>query len=75
MTLHRCQVVVLGESRFNPSTLLLIAAKLVDVIVTPLAQQTRDTAFPLAEDPDTVVEKPPIFRQIWGYCDIFVARP
>jgi hypothetical protein len=54
MTFHKCQVVALDGSRFNPSTRMLIAVKLVDVMVIPLAQSTRDTAFPLLKkDPAT----------------------
>jgi hypothetical protein len=75
MTLHICQVVVLDDSRFNPSIRLLIAVKLADVIVTPFAQLARDTAFPLTEGPATVVGKMPIFGPICGHCDIFVALP
>jgi hypothetical protein len=40
-TVHRCQVVALAWSRFNPSIRLLIAVKLMDLIVTPLAQSPR----------------------------------
>jgi len=54
---------------------MLIAVKLVDVMVIPLAQSTRDTAFPLKEDPATVVNKVPIFSLISDRCDIFVACP
>jgi hypothetical protein len=76
MTFHKCQVVALDGSRFNPSTRMLIAVKLVDVMVIPLAQSTRDTAFPLLkEDPATVVNKVPIFSLISDGCDIFVACP
>jgi hypothetical protein len=75
MTFHKCQVVTLDGSRFNPSTRMLIAVKLVDVMVIPLAQSTRDTAFPLKEDPATVVNKVPIFSLISDRCDIFVACP
>ena len=72
MTLHRCQAVALDSSRLNPSIRLLIAVKLMDVIVTPLAQ-CRDTAFPLEEGSATVVNKLPIFRLICDHCDIFTA--
>src|SRR6516165_1729824 len=72
MTLHRCQAVALDSSRPNPSIRLLIAVKLMDVIVTPLAQ-CRDTAFPLEEGSATVVNKLPIFRLICDHCDIFAA--
>jgi hypothetical protein len=75
MTFVKCQVVALDGSRFNPSTRMLIAVKLVDVMVIPLAQSTRDTAFPLKEDPATVVNKVPIFSLISDRCDIFVAYP
>ena len=54
---------------------MLIAVKLVDVMVIPLAQSTRDTAFPLKEDPATVVNKVPSFSLISDRCDIFVACP
>ena len=37
MTLHRCQVVALDWSRFK-SIRLLIAVKVMEVIVAPLAQ-------------------------------------
>ena len=71
-TLHRCQAVALDSSRLNPSIRLLIAVKLMDVILTPLAQ-CRDTAFPLEEGSATVVNKLPIFRLICDHCDIFAA--
>jgi hypothetical protein len=45
MTLQRCQAVALDDSRSNPSIRLLIAVKLADVIVTPLAQFDRDMRF------------------------------
>ena len=70
MTLHRCQAVALDSSRLNPSIRLLIAVKLMDVIVTPLAQ-CRDTAFPLEEGSATVVNKLPSFSLICDHCDIF----
>ena len=40
-TVHRCQVVALAWSRFNPSIRLLIAVKLMDLIVTPMVQSPR----------------------------------
>jgi hypothetical protein len=73
MTFVKYQVVALDGNRFNPSTRMLIAVKLVDVMVIPLAQSTPDTAFPLKEDPATVVNKVPIFSLISDRCDIFVA--
>ena len=45
MTVHRCQVVALDGCRFNPNFEILIAVKLMDVIVTPFAQSTRDIGF------------------------------
>ena len=72
MTLHRCQAVALDSSRLNPSIRLLIAVKLMDVILTPLAQ-CRDTAFPLEEGSATVVNKLPFFSLICDHCDIFAA--
>ena len=75
MTFHKCQVVAPDGSRFNPGTRMLIAVKLVDVMMIPVAQSTRDTAFPLKEDPATVVNKVPIFSLISDRCDIFVACP
>ena len=75
MTFVKYQVVALDGSRFNPSSRMLIAVKLVDVMVIPLAQSTPDTAFPLKEDPATVVNKVPIFSLISDRCDIFVACP
>jgi hypothetical protein len=45
MTVHRCQVVALDGCRLNPNIEILIAVKLMDVIVTPFAQSTRDTGF------------------------------
>jgi hypothetical protein len=45
MTVHRCQVIALDGCRFNPNVQILIAVKLMDVIVTPFAQSTRDTGF------------------------------
>jgi hypothetical protein len=44
MTVHRCQVALDG-CRFNPNFEILIAVKLMDVIVTPFAQSTRDIGF------------------------------
>ena len=75
MTFVKYQVVALDGNRFNPSTRMLIAVKLVDVMVIPLAQSTRDTAFPLKEDTATVFNKVPIFSLISDRCDIFVACP
>ena len=72
MTLHRCQAVALDSSRLNPSIRLLIAMKLMDVIVTPLAQ-CRDTAFPIEEGSATAVNKLPFFSLICDHCDIFAA--
>jgi len=72
MTLHRCQAVALDLSRLNPNIRLLIAVKLMDVILTPLAQ-CRDTAFPLEEGSATVVNKLPFFSLICDHCDIFAA--
>jgi len=45
MTLQRCQAVALDDSRSNPSIRLLIAVKLPDFIVTPLAQSTATSIF------------------------------
>jgi hypothetical protein len=73
MTFHICQVVALDGSRVNPSTRMLFAVKLLDLMVIPLAQSTRDTAFPLNENPATVVNKMSIFSLISDRCDIFVA--
>ena len=67
MTLQRCQFAALDERWFNPSM------KLMDVIVTPLAQSTRDTGFPLEEDAATVLNKVPTSSPICYHCDIFVA--
>jgi hypothetical protein len=73
MTLQRCQFVALDERWFNPSIRMLSAMKLMDVIVTPLAQSTRDTGFPLEEGAATVVNKMPTSSPIGDHCDIFAA--
>ena len=52
---------------------MLIVVKLVDVMMIPLAQSTRDTAFPLKDDSARVVNKVSIFSLISDRCDIFVA--
>ena len=41
MTRRRCQVVGLAVRRFNPSLRMLMAVKLIDVMVPPLAQAAR----------------------------------
>ena len=73
MTLQRCQSVALDERWFNPSIRVLTAMKLMDVIVIPLAQSTRDTGFLLEEGAATVLNKVPTSRPICDHCDIFAA--
>ena len=73
MTLQRCQFVALDERWFDPSIRMLTAMKLMDVIVTTLAQSTRDTGFSLEEDAATVVNKLPTSSPICDHCDIFAA--
>ena len=72
-TLHRCQVVALDWSRFNPSIRLLMAVKLMDLIVTPLGSIAANTAILLKEGPATLVNKVPFFSLICDHCDIFTA--
>ena len=74
-TLHRCQVVALDWSRFNPSTRLLMAVKLMDLIVTPLGSIAANTAILLKDGPATLVNKVPFFSLICDHCDIFTASP
>ena len=74
-TLHRCQVVALDWSRFNPSTRLLIAVKLMDLIVIPLGSIAANTAILLKEGPATLANKVPFFSLICDHCDIFTASP
>ena len=74
-TLHRCQVVALDWSRFNPGIRLLMAAKLMDLIVTPLGSIAANTAILLKEGPATLVNKVPFFSRICDHCDIFTASP
>jgi hypothetical protein len=59
-TLHRCQVVALDWSRFDPSIRLLMAVKLMDLIVPPWLNR-RDTTILLKEGPATLVNKVPFF--------------
>ena len=73
-TLHRCQVVALDWSRFNPSTRLLMAVKLMDLIVPPWLNR-RHTTILLKEGPATLVNKVPFFSLICDHCDIFTASP
>jgi hypothetical protein len=73
-TLHRCQVVAFDWSRFNPSTRLLMAVKLMDLIVPPWLNR-RDTTILLKQGPATVVNKVPFFSLICDHCDIFTASP
>ena len=73
-TLHRCQVVALDWSRFNPSTRLLMAVKLMDLIVPPWLNR-RDITILLKEGPATLVDKVPFFSLICDHCDIFTASP
>ena len=73
MTLQRCQFVALDERWFNPVIRMLTAMKLMDVIVTALAQSTRDTGFPLEEGAATVVNKELTSSPICDHCDIFAA--
>jgi hypothetical protein len=62
-TLHRCQVVALDWSRFDPSIRLLMAVKLMDLIVPPWLNR-RDTTILLKEGPATAVNKVPFFSLI-----------
>ena len=73
-TLHRCQVVALDWSRFNPSIWLLMAVKLMDLIVPPWLNR-RHTTILLKEGPATLVNKVPFFSLICDHCDIFTASP
>ena len=73
MTLQRCQFVALDERWFNPSIRMLIAVKLMDVIVTPLAQWTRRHRISIKEGAATVVNKVPTSSPICDHCDIFAA--
>jgi hypothetical protein len=69
----RCRFVALDERWFNPSIRMLTVMKLMDVIVTALAQSTRDTGLPLEEGTATVVNKVPTSSPICDHCDIFAA--